>query len=154
ASDAKAKAKGSPQRKIVSLATAEFGKPVFCVPGLGRLDDCAVLVVADALKREGVNARVAGAETAIENDEASSICLCYIENVSKARLDYAVRKLSKKSPAARVIVCLLSEDGRPDSGSVSRQEKHQSHSLKATIAALANPNGRSEAPSGIREAQP
>jgi predicted PurR-regulated permease PerM len=153
ASDAKAKAKGSPQRKVVSLATAEFGKPVFCLPGLGRLDDCAVLVVADALKREGVNARVAGAETAIENDEASSICLCYIENVSKARLDYAVRKLSKKSPAARVIVCLLSEDGRSETGSVSRQEKHQSHSLKATIAALANPS-RQEAPSGIREAQP
>jgi predicted PurR-regulated permease PerM len=154
ASDAKAKAKGSPQRKVVALATADFGKPVFCLPGLGRLDDCAVLVVADALKREGVNARVAGAETAIENDEASSICLCYIENVSKPRLDYAVRKLSKKSPAARIIVCLLSEDGWSEAGSVSQQEKHQSHSLKATIAALANPNGRPEAPSGIREAQP
>jgi hypothetical protein len=38
-----------------------------------RLDDCADLVVADALKREGVNARVACAETAIENDEASSV---------------------------------------------------------------------------------
>jgi predicted PurR-regulated permease PerM len=154
ASDARAKAKGSPQRKVVSLATADFGKPVFCLPGLGRLDDCAVLVVADALRREGVNARVAGAETAIENDEASSICLCYIENVSKARLDYAVRKLSKKSPAARVIVCLLSEDGRPDAGSVSQPGQHQSHSLKATVAALANANGRPDAPAGVREAQP
>jgi predicted PurR-regulated permease PerM len=153
ASDAKAKAKGSPQRKVVSLPTADFGKPVFCIPGLGRLDDCAVLVVADALKREGVNARVAGAEIAIENDEASSICLCYVENVSKARLDYTVRKLSRKSPAARIIVCLMSQDGRSEAGSVS-QDRHQSHSLKATIATLANANGRPQAPSGIREAQP
>jgi predicted PurR-regulated permease PerM len=154
ASDAKAKAKGSPHRKVVSLATADLGRPVFCLPGLGRLDDCAVLVVADALRREGVNARVAGAETAIENDEASSICLCYVENVSKARLDYAVRKLSKKSPAARIIVCLLSEDGRSETGSVSQQGKHQPHSLKATIAALANPTSRPDAPAGVREAQP
>jgi hypothetical protein len=154
ASDGKAKARGSPQRKVVSLAAADFGKPVFCLPGLGRLDDCAVLVLADALRREGVNVRVAGAETAIENDEVSSICLCYVENVSKARLDYAVRKLSRKAPATRIVVCLLSEDGRAEAGSVSQQEKYQSHSLKATIATLANPNTRPQAPSGAREARP
>ena len=38
----------------------------------------------------------------------SSICLCYIEKVSKARIYYAVRKLAKKS-SARILVCLLSE---------------------------------------------
>jgi predicted PurR-regulated permease PerM len=145
ASDAKAKGKGtsSPERKVVSLAAADFGKPVFCLPGLGRLDDCAVLIVADALRREGISARLAGAETAIENDEASSICLCYIENVSKARLDYAVRKLSKKSPAARIVVCLLSDIDPPEVSSASRQQNNQSRSLKATIAALANPKNRS-----------
>jgi predicted PurR-regulated permease PerM len=138
---AKAKASSSPERKVVTLPTADFGKPVFCVPGLGRLDDCAVLVVADALRREGINARVTGAETAIENDEASSMCLCYIENVSKARLDYTVRKLSKKSPAARIVVCLLSDEPSEVS-SASHEGRDQSHSLKATIAALANPKGR------------
>lgn len=136
AADAKAKTKGSPERKVVSLAGADFGKPVFCIPGLGRLDDCAVLIVADSLRREGINARVAGTQTAIENDEVSSICICYIENVSKARLDYTVRKASKKSPAARVVVCLLSDKGPPEGGSGSQQE---THSLKATIAALAHP---------------
>ena len=68
-----------------------------------------MLVVADALKRHGIDARVAGATTAIENDKATSICLCYLEDVSKARLDYAVRKLSRSAPAARVVVCLLTE---------------------------------------------
>ena len=120
----------------VSLAGADFGKPVFCIPGLGRLDDCAVLIVADSLRREGINARVAGTQTAIENDEVSSICICYVENVSKARLDYTVRKASKKSPAARVVVCLLSDKGPSEGGSGSQQE---THSLKATIAALAHP---------------
>jgi hypothetical protein len=153
AADAAAKAKGSSSSKVVALATADFGKPVFCIPGLGRLDDSAVLIVADALKREGVNARVAGAQTAIDNDEASSICLCYIENVSRARVDYAVRKLSKQAPAARVVVCLLAADG-PESGTAAQQQTHQSHSLRGTIAALANPKGRPVASPGVLEAQP
>ena len=76
---------------------------MFCIPGLGRLDDCAVLVVADALKRAGIDARVAGATTAIEDGEAASICVCYLENVPKARTDYAVRKLSRKAPSARIV---------------------------------------------------
>ncbi|MEA2897732.1 MAG: hypothetical protein QOJ84_3347 [Bradyrhizobium sp.] len=153
AADTAAKAKGSSSSKVVPLGTADFGKPVFCIPGLGRLDDCAVLIVADALKREGVNARVAGAQTAIDNDEASSICLCYIESVSRARVDYAVRKLSKQAPAARVVVCLLAADG-PESGAAARQGTHQSHSLKATIAVLAHPKGRPVASPGVLEAQP
>ena len=45
----------SPARvKVVNLKGGDLAKPVFCVPGLGRLDDCAVLIVADALKRAGV----------------------------------------------------------------------------------------------------
>lgn len=139
---------GATERKVVSLAAADFSKSVFCVPGLGRLDDCAVLVVADALRREGINVRVAGAQTAIENDEVSSICLCYIENVSKARLDYAVRKLSKKSPAARIVVCLLSDMEPSEVSSAFQQERDRSHSLKATIAALANPKCRTNVSAG------
>ena len=117
-----------------------FGKAVFRVPGLGRLDDTAVLVVADALKREGISTRVAGAMTAIEEGQVSSICLCYIEDVSKARLDYAVRKLSRKS-SARIVVCLLSETRQSEGASAPRQEEDRSRSLTATIATLKNPKG-------------
>ena len=143
ASDAKAKGKGtsSPERKVVSLAAADFGKPVFCLPGLGRLDDCAVLIVADALKREGINARVAGATTAIEDHDTASICLCYLENVSRARLDYAVRKLSRKARANRIVVCLLTDTKQISSA--SEQGAEPPRSLKATIAAFANANSRS-----------
>lgn len=96
-------------RKIVHLPNSDLGKPVFCVPGLGRLDDCGSLIVADVLKREGFNARVTGVDTAIEKGEASTICICYLENVSKARMDYAVRRLSRQAPSARIVVCLLTE---------------------------------------------
>lgn len=131
------------------MATADVGKQVFCLPGLGRLDDCVVLVVVDAHKREGINARVAGAETAIENDEVPSICLCSIENVS--RLDYAVRKLAKKAPAARIIVCLLSDIDPSDVSSASQQQRDGSRSLNATIAALGIQKVAPEASSGTND---
>ena len=129
----------SEDRKIVQLPTGEHGKPVFCLPGLGRLDDCGALIVADVLKRKGINARVSGAATAIENDEASSICICYLENVSKGRMDYAIRRLSRQAPSARIVVCLLTdaEQGAP----ASQSEAQPSRSLKAIIAALALPKG-------------
>jgi predicted PurR-regulated permease PerM len=131
----------SSNRKVVPLASDDFGKPVFWVPGLGRLDDCGVLVVADALKREGINARVTGATPAIKNEEAASICLCYLENVSKARLDYAVRKFSRSAPAVRVVVYLFTD--AKQLSSTSEQGMEPPRSLKATIAGFANPKSRS-----------
>lgn len=129
----------SADRKVVQLPTGDLGKPVFCLSGLGRLDDCGALIVADILKRKGISARVSGAGTAIENDEVSSICICYLENVSKARLDYAVRKLSRRAPSARIIVCLLTENEQH--ALASQPDAQPSHSLEATIAALGVPKG-------------
>jgi hypothetical protein len=108
------------------------------------------LVVADALRREGINARITGATAAIESDEASSICLCYVENVSRARIDYAVRKLSRKAPAARIVVCLLSGSDKSEASADQHQTDHP-HSLKATIEALACPKRRNEASSGTND---
>ena len=135
-----AKAKPSAGGKVVTLTGAGFGKPVFCIPGLGRLDDCAVLVVADSLKRAGVDARVSGATTAIEDGEAASICICYLENVSKPRTDYAVRKLSRRAPSARIVICLLNE-AAPSEHSASQATPR---SLAAVVAAFAGPESRSE----------
>jgi predicted PurR-regulated permease PerM len=142
APEAKAKARPSADGKVIPLTGAAFGKPVFCIPGLGRLDDCAVLVVADSLKRAGIDARVAGAATAIEDGEAASICICYLENVSKPRTDYAVRKLSRKTPSARIVICRLNE--AEPTGHSAPQQKTAPRSLSAVVAAFANPESRSE----------
>lgn len=139
ASEAKVKARPS-DRKVVSMTGAGFGKPVFCIPGLGRLDECAVLLVADSLKRAGIDARVSGATTAIEDGEATLICICYLEHVSKPRTDYAVRKLSRKAPSARIVLCLLNE--AEPAGDAQREAAPRS--LRAVVAALANPESRAE----------
>jgi hypothetical protein len=107
-------------------------------------------VVADALKRQGIDARVAGATTAIENNEATSIC--YLEDVSKARLDYAVRKLSRSAPAARIVVCLLAASPRVSADTPANSAHPRS--LKGTIALFADPPagpGASQGTNGINE---
>jgi predicted PurR-regulated permease PerM len=139
----KAKERAAVGGKVVTLTRADFAKPVFCIPGLGRLDDCAALVVADALKRAGVDARVSGATTAIEDGEAASICVCYLENVPKARIDYSVRKLSRKASSARIVICLLG-DAEPTEVSASQQETTP-RSLSAVIATFHDPESAGRA---------
>jgi hypothetical protein len=131
---------------VVSLSRADFGNQVFCIPGLGRLDDCAVLVVADVLKRHGIDARVAGATTAIENNKATSICLCYLEDVTEARLDYAVRKLTRSAPAARVVLCLLAASQR--AGSDKSDDHTRPRSLRAAIEGFGDTHAAPEASQG------
>lgn len=89
---------------------------------------------------------VEAATTAIENDKASSICLCYLEDVSKARLDYAVQKLSRRVPAARIVVSLLADSPRVSSD--TPPDNAHPRSLKATIALFADPPAGPEACQG------
>jgi predicted PurR-regulated permease PerM len=140
----KAKGGASADVRVVKLTGADFGTPVFCIPGLGRLDDCAVLIVADSLRRAGIDARVTGATTAIEDGKAALICVCYLESVPKARIDYAVRKLSKKAPSARIVIGLLGR-AEPTEHSASQHETTP-RSLKAIVAALANPKAATRGP--------
>jgi predicted PurR-regulated permease PerM len=107
--------------ETINVSADRFGRSVFCVPGLGRLDDCAALIVADALKRQGIIARISGAAAAIEADEAETICVCFLEDVTEARIDFTKRKLTRQSPSARIVVCLLGKpaetedlEGRPN----------------------------------------
>jgi predicted PurR-regulated permease PerM len=91
--------------RVINLDARKLGKPVFCIPGLERLDDCAAMIVADALKREGYHARVSGADTEIDAGNADTVCVCFLGEVSEARAAFTVRKLSRTVEAANVIIC-------------------------------------------------
>jgi predicted PurR-regulated permease PerM len=123
-----------PKANVVNIDTRKTGPTVLCISGLGRLDDCVALVLADFLRRRGVLAKTAAAATAIENDTAETICVCFLEDVTAARGDFTIRKLSRQVPSAKVIVCVLGvtssegdEEGRPDAAP---------RSLAATMAAI------------------
>jgi hypothetical protein len=99
----------SEKDKVVNIGTSEHVQSVLCIPGLGRLDVCAALVVADVLKRQGIVARTAESPTVVEADNARTICVCFLEDVTEARTDFTQRKLSRQAPSAKIVVCLLGE---------------------------------------------
>lgn len=106
----------------------------FCIPGLGRLDDCAALIVADALRREGFNARVSGVDSELDAGNADTVCVC-LEEVSAARLSFKVGKFSGRVLSATIVVCRLgnqiaAEEEQP-------LDENAPRSLAAVIAALA-----------------
>jgi len=125
----------APARKIVNIDARKLGKPVFCIPGLGRLDDCAALIVADALRREGFNARVSGVDTELDAGNADTVCVCFLEEVSGARLSFTVRKFARRVPSATIIVCRLGNQFEADEE--QPRDEDTPRSLASVIAAVA-----------------
>ena len=125
----------APARKIVNIDARKLGKPVFCIPGLGRLDDCAALIVADALRREGFNARVSGIDTELDAGNADTVCVCFLEEVSGARLSFTVRKFARRVPSATIIVCRLGNQFEADEE--QPRDEDTPRSLASVIAAVA-----------------
>jgi predicted PurR-regulated permease PerM len=118
---------------VVRLSSEGFAKPVLCLPGLGRLDDCAVVVVADLLRRLGIAARPA-ASSMVEDAKTASICVCYLENISEARIGYAVRKLSRQAPSAKIVVALLGDNA--SGPATAGTEQKAARSLEDTVSAF------------------
>jgi predicted PurR-regulated permease PerM len=96
--------------KLVNIDKHKLVQSVLCIPGLGRLDICAALVVADVLKRQGIVAHTAESLTIVEADNGRTICVCFLEDVTEARTDFTRRKLARQAPSAKIVVCLL---GKP-----------------------------------------
>jgi predicted PurR-regulated permease PerM len=120
----------------LSFSSEQSSGQVLCRPGLGRLDECAVVVTTDLLKRAGITAYT-GASSDIRADEVNSICICYLEDISEARIGYASRKLSRQSPSAKIVFALLGQNGTP----IAMEGGAQTivHTLKELSALFANP---------------
>lgn len=91
---------------------------VLCVPGNGALDHALALITANLVRREGLGVRAesAGALSmgqifGIDTRATRLICLCYLEDVTPAQIRYALRRLRRKAPDARMIVSLMGESG-------------------------------------------
>ena len=88
-----------------------------------------------ALKREGFNARVSGAEAEIDAGNADTICVCFLKEVSGARLSFTVRKFARRVAAASVIVCRLGNQFEADEE--QPRDEDAPRSLASVIAAVA-----------------
>jgi predicted PurR-regulated permease PerM len=90
---------------------------ILCIPGSGKLDEAAALVLAQMLKRRGIGAASETADAlsmsrffSLDLSQAAAFCICYVGKPSDAMIQYTVRRLSKKSKGGRIIIALLGSE--------------------------------------------
>jgi predicted PurR-regulated permease PerM len=96
-------------------------RSIVCIPGSSKLDEAAALVLAQMLRRRGFGAVAEKADSlsmsrffSLDLGDTSLVCICYVERPSSARIQYAVRRLSKKNPRGSIVLALLGkETGTP-----------------------------------------
>ena len=89
-------------------------RSVLCIPGSSKLDEAGALILAQMLRRRGFGAVAEKADAlsmsqffSLDLTNTSLVCICYVEQPSNAKIQYAVRRLSKKKGGARVVLALL-----------------------------------------------
>lgn len=88
--------------------------PVLCIAGRGLLDDAASAMLAQLLRKNGLNARVvqheAASRAAVANLDVTGvqmICLCYLElSGTPSHLRYLLRRLRQRAPGVKLLVGL------------------------------------------------
>jgi hypothetical protein len=94
----------------------QWGSPrsVLCIPGATKLDEAATLVLAQLMRRRGFGAVAERADTlsmsnlsSLDLTGTSLVFVCYIDRPSSAKIQYVVRRLSKKSNSVGVVLALL-----------------------------------------------
>jgi predicted PurR-regulated permease PerM len=126
---------GEQDNKVVRLCSSE--PAVICLPGMGKLDEAAAIVVTGALDLEGVKAHAASAET-LSGAEAKGaiLCVCFLEELSEARRRYTMRRLVRSESAKVIVLALFGANSDNPSDAEPQPEKRfeTAYTLRATVA--------------------
>src|SRR3984957_7437234 len=89
-------------------------RSVLCIPGATKLDEAAALVLAQMMRHRGFGAVAEKADTlsmskffSLDLTDTLLVCVCYIDRPSTAKIQYAVRRLAKKSNSGSIALALL-----------------------------------------------
>ena len=89
-------------------------RSILCIPGYTKLDESAAIILAQGLRRRGFGAVAEQSDAlsvskffSLDLEGTELVCICYVDRPSNAKLHYAVRRLTKKSKSADVMVLLL-----------------------------------------------
>jgi hypothetical protein len=87
--------------------------PVLCVAGRTALDEAAAIMFAQLCNVHGLRTRVEGSESLstnnifrLETEGIALVCISYLNAANPAQIRYAVRRLRRKLPRARIMVGL------------------------------------------------
>jgi predicted PurR-regulated permease PerM len=112
--------------------------PVLCIAGRTPLDEGAAIMFAQLCVAHGVAARVEGAEALstanifrLETNGVALVCLSYLGSVNPAHMRYAVRRLRRKLPQAKIMLgCWSIEADRTASLLEATKADVVAHSLR------------------------
>lgn len=89
--------------------------PVLCVAGRTALDEAAAIMFAQLCTVHGLRTRVEGPESLstnnifrLETEGVALVCISYLNAANPAQIRYAVRRIRRKLPRARIMVGLWS----------------------------------------------
>ncbi len=97
--------------KVVRLPDREPVHHVVVLPGRSRLDTGAAVIIADALRREGVAiSQPDSSAPALANLESASIvCVCHLSPLSPSLVRYTTRRIARAAKTAELIMVYVGE---------------------------------------------
>lgn len=100
---------------IVRLAGRDQIKTVVALPGRGKIDRAAALVVAFVIAREGFKTAVPEQSTPALADfgDAAAICVCQVSPIHESLARYTVRRVRRSAPMQTLIVVALGKQPSP-----------------------------------------
>ncbi|MBO1907768.1 AI-2E family transporter [Microvirga sp. 3-52] len=85
--------------------------PILCIAGQSPVDEAAALMLAQVLTKHGLRARVERAASLsvqsisrLDDAGVAMVCLSFLDAGSPAHMRYAVRRLRRKMPQARILL--------------------------------------------------
>jgi predicted PurR-regulated permease PerM len=117
-------------------------RSVLCIPGATKLDEAAALVLAQMMRHRGFGAVAEKADTlsmskffSLDLTDTSLVCVCYVDRPSSAKIQYAVRRLAKKSNSGGIALAFLGADSTTPLESASSAHVAEG-SFEVVLAAL------------------
>jgi hypothetical protein len=120
---------------IVRLTGRDHGRLIVALPGRGKLDRQAALVVAFIIARDGFKTAVPDSSTPALADfgNAAAICACHVSPIHESLERYTVRRLRRSAAAQALIIVAL---GRRASNGTDAGEHTIATSLKEALDAV------------------
>ena len=93
-------------------------KPILCIAGRTPLDEAAALMMAHLCQIHGLSAQVKGSDAlstanifGLDVNGVALVCLSYLSSANPAHMRYAVRRLRRKVPRAKILLAVwMSEE--------------------------------------------
>lgn len=87
--------------------------PILCIAGRTPLDEAAAVMMSHLCKVHGLSARVEGSDAlstanifGLDVNGVSIVCLSYLSSANSVHMRYAVRRLRRKVPRAKIVLAV------------------------------------------------